>query len=125
VTPVRVLIVDDHEPFRDAVAAMVGELDGFTVVGCAASGEESLTPAAVGVDLVLMDVKLPGISGIEATRRITARPDAPLVVLLSTYDEGELDHEGSGAAAYLSKSALAPERLVALWTAISRPPPAA
>lgn len=117
---VRVFVVDDHESFRAAVAAMVGEVDGFVVVGSAQSGEQSLelirqTPA----DLILMDVNLPGITGIEASRRLTAGPSAPVVVLLSTYDEGELDYSNSGAAAYINKSAFGPDRLIDVWTSVS------
>ena len=75
---VRVLIVDDQEPFRRAMAAVVEETDGFVVVGSATTGEESLAAAAeLRPDLVLMDVNLPGIDGIEATRRLVAEPDAP------------------------------------------------
>jgi CheY-like chemotaxis protein len=64
---------------------------------------------------VLMDVNLPGIDGIEATRRLTSAPDAPVVVLLSTYDVDQVDLEGSGAAAYLAKADLGPDRLSAAW----------
>ena len=59
------------------------------------TGEESLAAAAeLHPDLVLMDVNLPGIDGIEATRRLTATPDGPVVVLLSTYDEDQVDARG-------------------------------
>jgi CheY-like chemotaxis protein len=115
---VRVFVVDDHEPFRGAVVAMVAEIEGFVVVGSAESGERSLEVIArTPVDLVLMDVSLPGMSGIEAARLLTARPGAPMVVLLSTYDEGELDYYGSGAVAYVNKSVFSASRLVELWTA--------
>lgn len=115
---VRVLIVDDQEPFRGAMAAVVEETAGFVVVGMATSGEESLTAAArLRPDLVLMDLNLPGIDGLEATRRLTAATDAPVVVLLSTYDEDQLDLAGCGAAAYVAKAALEPERLSTTWTA--------
>jgi CheY-like chemotaxis protein len=118
VNSVRVFVVDDHEPFRRAVAAMVDEIEGFVVVGSAESGERSLgVISRTPVDLVLMDVNLPGMSGIEAARLLTARPDAPMVVLLSTYDEGELDYHDSGAVAYVNKSVFSPSRLVELWTA--------
>ena len=113
---VRVLIVDDQEPYRRAMAAVVEATDGFTVVGSVTTGEESLTAAAdLRPALVLMDVHLPGIDGIEATRRLAADPDGPVVVLLSTYDVDQVDVEGSGAAAYVGKADLAPDRLSAAW----------
>jgi len=118
VTDVRVLIVDDQEPFRRAMAAVVDETDGFVVAATAASGEESVTAAAEhSPDLVLMDVNLPGIDGMEAARQIRAAGTGPLVMLLSTYDEDELDYADSGAAAYVPKGLFGPERLVQEWTA--------
>ena len=115
---VRVLVVDDQEPFRRAMAAVVEETDGFVVVGVVASGEDSLTAVAtLAPDLVLMDVNLPGISGIEAGRRITSAPEAPVVLLLSTYDEDEFEFEGSGAAGYVPKASFGPERLSDAWAA--------
>jgi two-component system response regulator AlgR len=114
---VRVLIVDDQEPFRRAMGAVVEETTGFVVVGSATSGEESLMVAAeLRPDLVLMDVNLPGIDGIEATRRLTEVPDGPVVVLLSTYDEDQFDLDGCGAAAYLAKAAFGPDRLSEAWS---------
>jgi len=113
---VRVLIVDDQEPFRRAMGAVVDETDGFVVVGSATSGEESLTLAAeLRPHLVLMDVNLPGIDGIEAARRLTSGPDRPVVVLLSTYDEDHFDLAGCGAAAYVAKAAFGPDRLSDIW----------
>jgi DNA-binding NarL/FixJ family response regulator len=113
---VRVLVVDDQEPFRRAMEAVVEETEGFVVVGSAATGEESLTAAAaLRPQLVLMDVNLPGIDGIEASRRLTSQPDGPVVVLLSTYDADEFDVAGSGAAAYVGKAEFGPDRLTAAW----------
>jgi len=118
VAEVRVLIVDDQEPFRRAMATVVEETEGFVVVGSATSGEESLTMAAELLPhLVLMDVNLPGIDGIEATCRLTATSDGPVVVLLSTDHEDQLDIDGCGASAYVAKAAFGPDRLSAAWTA--------
>lgn len=118
---VRVLIVDDQEPFRRAMATVVDATEGFVVVGSATTGEESLEAvAALSPDLVLMDVNLPGIDGVEASRRLTAVPDGPVVVLLSTYDEDQVDVAGCGAAAYVPKAAFGPDRLSAAWQAAAR-----
>ena len=74
---VRVLIVDDREPFRLAARMVVDATEGFEVVGEAESGEESVERAhELSPDLVLMDVNLPGINGLEATRRILAQGGA-------------------------------------------------
>ena len=114
---VGVLVVDDQDPFRRAMAAVVEETDGFIVLGAVATGEESVVAAAeLRPDLVLMDVNLPGIDGIQAAREMRAAEPAPVVVLLSTYDEDDFDLSGCGAAAYISKSALSPARLLQVWS---------
>src|SRR5882762_10558739 len=80
------LIVDDQAPFRSAARSLVGLLGCWRVVGEVASGEDAVAAAAsLDPDLVLMDINLPGISGIEATRRIVAADPDVKVVLLSTY----------------------------------------
>jgi DNA-binding NarL/FixJ family response regulator len=115
---IGVLVVDDQAPFRHAMAAVVAETDGFLVVGAVASGEESVAAAeTLRPDLVLMDVNLPGIDGVEATRQISEGDTPPVVILLSTYDEDEFERSGCGAAAYISKAALSPARLLELWSA--------
>jgi DNA-binding NarL/FixJ family response regulator len=116
---VRVLVVDDQAPFRRAMRSVVEETDGFEVVGEADSGEASLEAAAtLAPDLVLMDVHLPGIDGLEATRRLATLPAAPVVLLLSTYDDdaGEGFVAESGASGYVTKSAFGPDRLEAAWS---------
>ena len=114
---VRVLVVDDQEPYRRAMAAVVDATEGFVVVGTSGTGEESLVAVPeLRPCLVLMDVNLPGISGVEAAKRLQdAEGDRPVVVLLSTYDEDEFDRSAAGAAAYVSKAAFSPERLVQVW----------
>ena len=120
--PVQVLIVDDQEPFR-AVARTVVELtDGFEVVGEAEDGEASVRMAHdLHPGLVLMDVNLPGISGLEATRQILADvATKPVVVLvLSTYEAAEYGPQAEevGAACFIPKSEFSPERLVEAWSA--------
>jgi CheY-like chemotaxis protein len=118
VDPVRVLVVDDQEVFRRVMSAVVDQTEGFVVVGCAESGEESiLTAGVLRPDLVLMDVNLPGIDGIEATHRLRADTTAPTVVLLSTYEEDDWGGQAQecGAVAYVAKAAFGPDRLRALW----------
>jgi DNA-binding NarL/FixJ family response regulator len=118
VNPVRVLVVDDQVLFRRVMSAVVNETEGFVLVGSAASGEESITAAEVlRPDLILMDVNLPGIDGMEATRRLREEATAVAVVLLSTYDEDDWDGQAQecGAVAYVAKSAFGPDRLTAVW----------
>lgn len=117
---VRVLVVDDQEPFRRAMAAVVEATDGFTVVGTVDTGEASLSAAAeLRPNLVLMDVNLPGIDGVEATRRLRLGEHPPIVILLSTYDEDEFDRDGCGASSYVPKAAFGPERLQREWSAVT------
>ncbi len=118
--PVRVLIVDDQEPFRMAARLVVDATDGFEVVGEAETGEDSVTMAGeLAPDLVLMDVNLPGINGLEATRRILGAVPAPIVLLLSTYEEDEYAPRAAecGAAAYIPKAVFGPDRLESAWAA--------
>lgn len=123
---VRVLVVDDQEPFRAAMTAVVELTDGFVVVGAVETGEESVTAVRDLVpDLVLMDVNLPGIDGVEATRQICRLGTGAIVVLLSTYDDDEFDSAGCGAAAYVPKGAFGPDRLLREWqAATAQVPPA-
>jgi DNA-binding NarL/FixJ family response regulator len=118
VNPVRVLVVDDQALFRRVMSAVVEETEGFVLVGCAASGEEWIVAARVlRPDLILMDVNLPGVDGMEATRRLREETTAAPVVLLSTYDEDDWDGQAEecGAVAYVAKSAFGHDTLAAVW----------
>jgi DNA-binding NarL/FixJ family response regulator len=118
---VRVLIVDDQEPFRLAARMVVDATDGFEVVGESETGEDSIEKArSLGPDLVLMDVNLPGINGLDATRKILEGSNVRIVILLlSTYEEDEYAPRAAecGAAAYIPKSAFGSDRLESAWAA--------
>jgi CheY-like chemotaxis protein len=130
---VRVLIVDDQASFRRAARRVVALLPGFEVAGEAESGEGAVEAArALRPDLVLMDVHLPGINGLQATVRILAdargagsghgsapSDSNPVVLLLSTYDVADYGPRATacGAAAYLPKGEFGPAALVAAWAA--------
>lgn len=122
--PVRVLIVDDQQPFRAAARLVVSATEGFEVVGEAESGETSIALASeLRPDLVLMDVNLPGISGLEAAREITGADGSVVILLLSTYEEEVYAQRvaESGAAAYIQKSSFGPDRLIEAWRAAGEP----
>jgi DNA-binding NarL/FixJ family response regulator len=109
--PLRVLIVDDQEPFRSAARLVVDLADGFVVIGEAETAEEALEMvAAEPPDLVLMDINLPGIDGLEATRRLSESSPGVRVLVLSTYEAGEFESRAiaAGAIGFVSKSDFGP-----------------
>jgi DNA-binding NarL/FixJ family response regulator len=120
---VRVLIVDDQAPFRAAARDVVDLADGFEVVGEAETGEASIESVReLMPDLILMDVNLPGIDGLEATRRITAEnPEQIIVLVLSTYEAEEMTPRAldAGAVAYIPKAQFGPDALEAAWATTS------
>lgn len=102
----RVLLVDDHTVVREGLRSMLLSDPSIVVVGEAASGEEGIDQAfTLAPDVVLMDIQLPGISGIEATRRIKAAQPGTAVVFLTMYNSEMYVVEGlrAGAAGYLVK----------------------
>ena len=104
--PVRVLVVDDHPVVRTGVQGMLASQADFEVVGEAADGEEALTQVlALSPDVVLMDLRMPGIDGVEATRRIRARHPDVQVLVLTTYDTDDdiVRAVEAGAVGYLLK----------------------
>ena len=121
---VQVLIVDDQASFRRAARSIVELTPGFFVAGEADSGEAGIKAALEKrPDLVLMDVRLPGMSGLEAARCILAAGDEnwPVILLLSTYDAADHGEELTpcGAAGYLSKAEFGSERLASAWAVAS------
>jgi DNA-binding NarL/FixJ family response regulator len=115
-SPVEVLVVDDQERWRELLRDVVAATPGLTVVGEAPSGEASLESVAqLAPRMVIMDVRMPGMGGVEATRRLKAsHPD--IVVVLVSVDGKDVDGLGScGAAAFLRKQQLSSERLGAAW----------
>jgi DNA-binding NarL/FixJ family response regulator len=116
---VKVLIVDDQAPFRAAARAVVDVTDDFEVVGEAETGEDSVRMAhELKPDLVLMDVNLPGINGLDATRQILADLNPVVVLLLSTYEYDEYAPRAAecGASAYIPKSEFMPDKLVEAYS---------
>lgn len=101
----RVLIVDDHPLFRMGLS-MALAADGFAVVGEAENGRQAVERCRHGnIDVVLLDVRMPELDGISACKVITAAPDAPLAVMLTTFEEPAVIRAArdAGATAYLSK----------------------
>jgi DNA-binding NarL/FixJ family response regulator len=120
---VRVVIVDDQAPFREAARLVIELTDGFEVVGEARTGEESVELArSLKPDLILMDVNMPGIDGAEAAKIILGESSDVVVLLLSTYEPAEYEPKAveAGAAAYIPKSAFDPDSLDAAWKAATR-----
>ncbi len=119
---VSVLIVDDQEPFRSAARMVVELTDGFEVVGEAETGEAGVEMTGeLEPDLVLVDINMPGIDGLEATRRITSTRPETKVVIFSTYEASEYESRAkdAGAIAFIPKSDFDPGALVSTWETAS------
>lgn len=114
---IRILIADDHPLFRDGLRALLESVDGMLVVGEASTGEEAVAlAAALQPDLVLMDIGMPGINGVEATRRIVrASPQAGvLIVTMFEDDDSVFAAVRAGARGYLLKGSRQEEALRAI-----------
>jgi NarL family two-component system response regulator LiaR len=110
VTPIRVVLVDDHQHIHDAVISLLKTVDDIRLVGQAYQGDDALQICQLATpDLVLMDVVMPGLNGSQATRALLKQNPAVRVLALSSYSEYEhiKDMLDSGATGYLVKNAIA------------------
>jgi DNA-binding NarL/FixJ family response regulator len=110
--PIRVLVADDQRVVRDGLTMLVGLIDGVEVVGTASDGIEAVERAeSERPDVVLMDLRMPGMEGAEATRRIRAALPETQVLVLTTYadDQSLFPALQAGARGYLTKDASAEE----------------
>ena len=120
-TTIRVLIVDDHPLFRDGLRALLNSIPQTELVGEAASGEEALKQAAkLQPDVILMDIQMPGLNGIEATQRILhTNPDIGIIVLTMFEDDDSVFAAmRAGARGYILKGADQTEILRAIGAAV-------
>ena len=114
--PISVLVVDDQESFLTPLREVVAATKGFELVGEAASGEKALAAAdELSPQLVIMDKRMPGLGGLEATRLITSRHPHIVVLIVSVEEPHAHLLRSSGAAAFTRKQDLAPRVLMDLW----------
>ncbi len=111
--PVRIVVADDHQVVRTGFAALLDTQPDFTVLGTASDGAEAVRMSReLRPDIVLMDVRMPGTDGIEATRQLTGKVDSPRIIILTTFDLDEYVYDAlrAGASGFLLKDVTA-ERL--------------
>jgi DNA-binding NarL/FixJ family response regulator len=105
---IKILVADDHALARDGLRAMLSAQEDLEVVGEAADGAEAVEQALqLRPDVVVMDIRMPRLDGIEATRRLRAHADAPQILVLTTFDLDEYVYEAlrAGAGGFLLKDA--------------------
>jgi DNA-binding NarL/FixJ family response regulator len=119
--PTRVLVVDDHPLFREGLTGLLATVEDIEVVGTAANGDEAVRRCAeLGPDVVLMDLTMPGMSGLEATRRLVRNDPAVAVLVLTMVDDDAAVTTALqvGARGYLLKGAVQEEVLAAVRTVV-------
>ncbi|MFI5938476.1 response regulator [Actinoplanes sp. NPDC051494] len=129
-TAIRVFLVDDQELVRAGFAMILDAAPGIEVAGSAGSGAEALAALrrpAHRADVMLMDITMPGLDGIETTRRLLAGPAAPRVVMLTTFDTDKhlVAALRAGASGFLAKDAGPPDLLAAVRAAAAGGAPVA
>jgi CheY-like chemotaxis protein len=113
---VKVLVVDDKQSYRRAMVEVVEAADGFALVGEAGSGEAALDAAeALAPALVLMDKRMPGLDGYEATRRLVERHPGLVVMIVSVEDPDRSKAQSAGAVTAVHKRDLSPGVLQEVW----------
>jgi len=120
---VRIVTVDDQPVFHTAAQAIIACTPGFELVGASSDGESALRLVdEADADIVIVDVRMPGIDGIEVATRLMADDPTRVVVLASTLDPGSLSRSARacGAAAVVRKQWLTPRLLHGLWVAHRR-----
>jgi DNA-binding NarL/FixJ family response regulator len=118
---IRVVVVDDHAVVREGIGRLLDSADGIDVVALAGDGAEAVAMVtAMDPDVVLMDLSMPGMDGVEATRRLTAAESRASVVVLTTFGDQRhiLDALRAGASGYLLKDA-GPDDVIAAVRAAS------
>ncbi|MEU8978795.1 response regulator [Streptomyces sp. NPDC058467] len=103
---IRVVLADDQQLIRTALRMVIADIEDLEVVGEAANGDEAVTLAGqLAPDVVVMDIRMPGTDGIEATRRITAGPGASKIIMLTTFDDDDYVYGAlrAGASGFLVK----------------------
>jgi DNA-binding NarL/FixJ family response regulator len=120
---IRVVTIDDQAVFREAARAIIDHTPRFELVGEAGDGEAALELVReADPDVVILDVRLPGIDGFEVSRRLSSEEPPRVIVLVSSADPSELSDlaRRCGAAALLRKHWLTPRLLRGLWVAHRR-----
>jgi DNA-binding NarL/FixJ family response regulator len=121
---IRVLVVDDHDFVRDSVVAALADAEGIEVIGSCTNGLEAVEQAGIaGPDVVLMDLTMPVLDGVEATRRIVSgRPESRVVILTASCDGRDVDAaRAAGAIDSLYKSAEISEVIESIRRAATPP----
>jgi two-component system, NarL family, invasion response regulator UvrY len=114
---IRILLVDDHEIVRTGIAALLNAADDVTVVGVAQSGEQAVEQVVLlSADVVLMDINMPGIGGVEACRRILRRDPNVKIVAISVHSDGPIPQQllKLGVMGFISKGSSVDEMVLAI-----------